>query len=62
LGGDYGLVEQIKRDFGAAPVSEKLKALLGIAGKVRKGGKHVTAEDVERAGKALRTREFMTRY
>jgi uncharacterized peroxidase-related enzyme len=49
LGGDYALVDQIKRDFGAAPVSEKLKALLAIAGKVQKGGKHVTTEDVERA-------------
>jgi len=26
-----------------------MKALLAIAGKVQKGGKHVTAEDVERA-------------
>jgi uncharacterized peroxidase-related enzyme len=49
LGGDYALIEQIKRDFGAAPVSEKLKVLLAIAGKVQKGGKQVTSEDVERA-------------
>jgi uncharacterized peroxidase-related enzyme len=49
LGGNYGLIDQIKRDFGAAPVSDKLKALLAVAGKVQKGGKHVTAEDVERA-------------
>jgi uncharacterized peroxidase-related enzyme len=49
LGGDYALIDQIKQDFGTAPVSEKLKALLGIAGKVQKGGKHVTTEDVERA-------------
>jgi uncharacterized peroxidase-related enzyme len=47
LGGDYGLIDQIKRDFGAASVSEKLKALLTIAGKVQKGGKHVTTADVE---------------
>ena len=49
LGGDYALIDQIKRDFGAAPVSKKLKALLGIAGRVQKGGQHVTTEDVERA-------------
>jgi uncharacterized peroxidase-related enzyme len=49
LGGDYALIDQIKQDFGTAPVSEKLKALLGIAGKVQMGGKHVTTEDVERA-------------
>jgi uncharacterized peroxidase-related enzyme len=49
MGGNYDLVDQIKRDFAAAPVSDKLKALLVIAGKVQKGGKHVTAQDVERA-------------
>src|ERR1700680_1057811 len=47
LGGDYALIDQIKCDFGAAPVSEKLKALLTIAGKVQKGGKQVTTADVE---------------
>src|ERR1700679_1360236 len=49
LGGNYELIDRIKQNFGAAEISEKLKALLGIAGKVQKGGKHVTAEDVERA-------------
>src|SRR5476651_413930 len=28
LGGDYQLIDQIKRDFGASPISDKLKALL----------------------------------
>ena len=46
---DWGLVEQVKRDFSHAEVSEKLKALLTIAGKVQLGGKHVTSEDVARA-------------
>ena len=46
---DWGLVEQVKRDFAHAEVSEKLKALLTIAGKVQQGGKHVTSEDVARA-------------
>jgi uncharacterized peroxidase-related enzyme len=46
---DWGLVEQVKRDFSHAEVSEKLKALLTIAGKVQLGGKHVTSEDIARA-------------
>ena len=40
LGGNYGLIDQIKQNFSGAPVSEKLKALLLIAGKVQKGGKN----------------------
>jgi uncharacterized peroxidase-related enzyme len=48
LGGDE-VVRQVKMDFANAPVSPKLKALLAIAGKVQRGGKFVTAEDVERA-------------
>jgi uncharacterized peroxidase-related enzyme len=49
LGGsdaDYDLVAQIKQNYEAAPISAKMKTLLAIAGKVQKGGKHVTAEDV----------------
>jgi alkylhydroperoxidase/carboxymuconolactone decarboxylase family protein YurZ len=38
-------------DFLGADISEKLKALLTIAGKVQKGGKQVTAADVEAARK-----------
>ncbi len=49
MGKDWGLVDQVKRDFARAEISEKLKALLTIAGKVQLGGKHVTAEDVARA-------------
>ena len=49
LEGDEDLVSQVKRDFLSAPISEKMRALLAIAGKVQRGGKHVTAEDVERA-------------
>jgi uncharacterized peroxidase-related enzyme len=49
LAKDWGLVEQVKRDFAQAEVSEKLKALLTIAGKVQQGGKHVSAADVARA-------------
>ena len=52
LGGsdaDYELIAQIKQNYDATPISAKMKALLAIAGKVQKGGKHVTPEDVERA-------------
>jgi uncharacterized peroxidase-related enzyme len=46
LGGNEELVSSVKRDFGKADISDKLKALLTIAGKVQLGGKNVTAEDV----------------
>jgi uncharacterized peroxidase-related enzyme len=49
LGGNLELIDQVKRDFQSAPISNKLKALLAIAGLVQKGGKHVTAKDIERA-------------
>jgi uncharacterized peroxidase-related enzyme len=49
LHGNYDLVEQIKRNPEGAAVSDKLKALLAIAGKVQQGGKNVTSEDVARA-------------
>jgi uncharacterized peroxidase-related enzyme len=49
LGGNYDLVESVKLTPEAADVSDKLKALLAIAGKVQEGGKQVTSEDVARA-------------
>ena len=49
LGGDDQLVRDVKGDFEHANVSDKLKALLAIAGKVQRGGKNVQPEDVERA-------------
>jgi uncharacterized peroxidase-related enzyme len=49
LDGDEALVQQVKCDFEAAPISEKLKALLVIAGKVQAGGKNVQTEDIDRA-------------
>lgn len=42
-------MKRVKADFQHADFSDKLKALLVIAGKVQKGGKHVTAEDVQHA-------------
>ena len=52
LGGsdaDYDLITQIKQNYEASPISAKMKTLLAIAGKVQKGGKHVTTEDIARA-------------
>jgi uncharacterized peroxidase-related enzyme len=49
LNGDEALVKRVKADFQHADISEKLKALLVIAAKVQKGGKHVTAEDIAHA-------------
>lgn len=49
LDGNEGLVLDVKRDFATAGISDKLKALLTIAGKVQLGGKNVTPEDVDRA-------------
>lgn len=49
LNGDEELVRRVKADFQHADISEKLKALLVIAGKVQRDGKLATAEDVERA-------------
>lgn len=47
--GDSAIVKQVKTDFSQAPVSDKLKTLLNIAGKVQQGGKNVTEADVAAA-------------
>jgi uncharacterized peroxidase-related enzyme len=52
LGGsaaDYEFISAMKQNFETTTLSSKMKALLNIAGKVQKGGKHVTTADVERA-------------
>jgi uncharacterized peroxidase-related enzyme len=49
VGDNQELVLDVKRDFEGAAISEKLKALLAIAGKVQRGGKNVQPEDVARA-------------
>ena len=49
LGGNEKLVNDVKFSFESAAISDKLKALLNIAGKVQKGGKQVTSDDVARA-------------
>ena len=46
---DIDEIEQIKQDFQSAEISLKMKALLSIAGSVQKGGKQVTATQIETA-------------
>src|SRR4029079_6656732 len=47
LDGNNELVDQVKKDYTVAGISDKLKALLAIAGNVQKGGKYVTAEQID---------------
>ena len=55
LGGadaDYEFIAQVKQNYLTTPISDKMKALLTVAGKVQQGGKYVTAQDVEHARQA----------
>ncbi|MBS1557391.1 MAG: peroxidase-related enzyme [Bacteroidetes bacterium] len=45
------VVDVVLNNYQAAPISEKLKALLNIAGKVQINGKEVLPEEVEQARK-----------
>jgi uncharacterized peroxidase-related enzyme len=47
--GEHETVKAVKADVDTAPVSEKMKALLRIAGKVQENGRHVTEEDIAKA-------------
>jgi uncharacterized peroxidase-related enzyme len=49
LNGDEDLVRRVKSDFEHAAISDKLKALLIIAGKTAESGRLVTEKDVARA-------------
>ena len=49
LDGNEELVQCVKDDFNSADVSQKLKALLAIAGKVQQDGKKLTEADVQAA-------------
>src|SRR5262245_5050004 len=49
LNGDDDLVVKVKGNPEQAPISDKLKALLVIAGKTAESGKAVTSEDIARA-------------
>ena len=49
---DMQYIDEIKRDFRSTQLSEKMKSLLSIAASVQKGGRQVTAAQVEAAKKA----------
>lgn len=49
LSGGNELVDAVCRDYKTAPIPEKLKALLAIAGEVQVDGKRVTKELVDEA-------------
>ena len=49
LEGDEDLVLRVKADFAHADISDKLKALLVIAGKVQRDGKLVNSDDIAAA-------------
>ena len=49
LAGNEKLINEVKANFEGAPITDKLKALLAIAGSVQKGGKLVTSEQIEEA-------------
>lgn len=49
LNGNEDLAEQVKKDYEHADISNKLKALISIAGSVQKGGKYVTKKQIEKA-------------
>jgi uncharacterized peroxidase-related enzyme len=48
---DIQQIDSIKHDFKSAELSDKMKALLSIAGSVQKGGKQVTESQIEEARK-----------
>src|SRR5690349_6582318 len=50
-GDEREVVDCVIDNVSSAPISEKLKALLNIAGKVQQNGKNVTPEDVAEARK-----------
>lgn len=49
LNNDHQLISDIQKDYNNAPITDKLKSLLNIAGKVQQSGKAVRAEDIENA-------------
>ena len=60
-GDEREVVAQTLMDKDAAPISDKLKALLTIADKTRRDGRLVTAEDAQRARDAGADDEAMHR-
>jgi uncharacterized peroxidase-related enzyme len=52
LGCNIDQIDQIKQDFKTTDLSDKMKALLSIAGSVQKGGKDVTDQQIQQARNA----------
>jgi uncharacterized peroxidase-related enzyme len=48
LSGNERIVQQVKGDFEHAAISDKLKALLAIAGKVQRSGEDIQSDDIAR--------------
>jgi uncharacterized peroxidase-related enzyme len=46
---DTGFIDAVKTDYVSADLSDKMKALLAIAGSVQKGGKNVSTSQIEAA-------------
>ncbi len=46
---DMRFIDNVKLNYLAAPIADKLKSLLAIAASVQKGGKNVTPEQIEKA-------------
>ena len=46
---DMAFIDKIKQDYESASIPGKLKSLLSIAASVQKGGKYVTANQIEHA-------------
>jgi len=46
---DMSFIDQVKTNYQSTSISEKLKALLAIAGSVQKGGKHVKEDQIANA-------------
>lgn len=49
---DIQQIDGIKKNFNTADLTDKMKALLSIAGSVQKGGKNVTEQQVQEARNA----------
>ncbi len=62
LDGDRDLVEMVRKNYKEAPISEKLKSLLQIAGKVQKSGKSVTAGRHRKRAATRSHRQGHSRY
>ena len=46
---EVGFIDRVKHKYQETDLSEKMKALLGIATQVQKGGKHVREEHIDAA-------------